>query len=253
LRRRRHVAGERVDEGVLGVELQRAVVAALEADGGGGVGRQATSAHRPGVVGGIEEKMVGQSEQPVGQRSVQRARHRLDGLVALGVEVGASRVADEQGVAGEHEPRLVTAGVVGHEVGVVRGRVAGGGDRLQVGVAQADDLSVGERVMLELDPGALREIGLRAGAGGESGEAGDVVGLQVRLEDGHDRGALCLGRRDVLADEIDMRVDHGERAVRLAPEEIGGAGRVVVQQLSEVHAGLRVVDVIGLTSYQVIY
>ena len=123
---------------------------------------------------------------------------------------------------------------------MVRGRVARRGDRLQLGVARAHDLAVGERVMLELDAGALRQVGRRAGAGDEGGEARDVVGLHVRLEHGDDLRALRLGQRDVLVDEIDVRVDDGERAVRLAAQEIRGAGRVVVQQLSEVHAGLRV-------------
>ena len=73
-----------------------------------------------------------------------------------------------------------------------------------------------------------------------SGRPGDVVGLHVGLEDGDDRHALRLGERDVLVDEIDVRVDDGELPVRLAAEQIGGAGRVVVEQLAEEHGGLRI-------------
>ena len=42
--------------------------------------------------------------------------------------------------------------MVGDEVGVVRERVPGRRDRLDVGVAQLDELPVLELVMVELDP-----------------------------------------------------------------------------------------------------
>ena len=179
--------------------------------------------------------MVRQREQPLGQRAVERARHRLDGVLAVGVEVRAAGVADEQGVAGEHEPGLLAAGVVGDDVGVVRGRVAGRGQRLQLGVAEAHDLAVGQRVVVELDAGALGQVGRGARARDELGQARDVVGLHVRLEHRDDRRALRLGEREVAVDEIDVRVDHRECAVRLAAQEIRGAGGVVVEQLAEVH------------------
>ena len=63
-----------------------------------------------------------------------------------------------------------------------------------------------------------------------------MVGLQVCLEDSDDRNPLHLGQRDVVIDEIDVRVDDRELAVGLAPEQVRGASRVVVQQLAEVHA-----------------
>ena len=120
LGRRRDVAGQRLDEGVLGVELQRAVVAALEADRRGRVGRQAATADRAGVVGRVEERWSGSaSSRSVSERYSVRAIV-LDGLLAVGVQVRAAGVADEQRVAGEHEPRLLAARVVGDEVGVVR-------------------------------------------------------------------------------------------------------------------------------------
>jgi len=66
-----------------------------------------------------------------------------------------------------------------------------------------------------------------------------VVGLEMRLEHGHDRHALALGQLDVGVDEIDVRIDDGEALARLAAEQVGGAGGVVVEQLAEVHVGLR--------------
>ena len=183
----------------------------------------------------VEHQVVGQRQQPLGQRAVERARHLLDRVLAVGVQVGAAGVADEQRVAGEHEPRLVAAGVVGDQVGVMGERVARRGDRLELGVAELDDLAVGERVMLELDPGALGQVGGRAGALDELRQPRDVVGLDVRLEHGDDRDALRLGQRDVVVDEIDVRVDDRELAVRLAAEQVGGAGGLVVEELAEVH------------------
>ena len=75
------------------------------------------------------------------------------------------------------------------------------------------------------------------------GQAGDVVGLHVRLEHCDDRDALRLGQCDVVVDQIDVRIDHREPGLGLAAEEVGGAGRLVVQQLAEEH---------GLTNYQLI-
>ena len=69
-----------------------------------------------------------------------------------------------------------------------------------------------------------------------SGQAGDVIGLNVRLKDGDDRDALRLGQRDVVVDEVDVGIDDGELLLRLAAEEIGGAGRLVVEELSEIQA-----------------
>ena len=42
-----------------------------------------------------------------------------------------------------------------------------------------------------------------------------------------------------------MGIDDGELAGRLAAEQIGGAGRLVVEELAEVH--------MGLTNYQEFY
>ena len=80
--------------------------------------------------------MVGQRQQPLGQRPVEHAGHLLDRVLAMGVQVRSPGVADEQRVAGQHEPRLVAARVVGDQVGVMRERVTGGRDRADLGVAQ---------------------------------------------------------------------------------------------------------------------
>ena len=122
-------------------------------------------------------------------------------------------------------------------------RVAGRGDRLDLRVAEPDDLAVGERVVVELDACALGEIRGRSGAVHQFGESGDVVGLHVGLDDGGDLRPLALRERDVLVDQVDVGIDDGELADGLAAEQVGGARGVVVEQLTEEH---------DLTSYQVI-
>ena len=121
-----------------------------------GVGRQAAAADRARVVRRVEHEMVGQRQQPLGQRAVQRARHLLDGVLAVGVQVRPAGVADQQRVSGQHQPRLIGAAAIADDVGVVRKRVAGGRDRLDHGVAELDDLAVAQRVMVEVARRRLR-------------------------------------------------------------------------------------------------
>jgi hypothetical protein len=114
--------------------------------------------------------------------------------------------------------------------------VAGRGDRLQRGVAELDGVVVGERNMLEVDPGALGEICDGAGPLDQLRQPGDVVGLHVRLEHSHDRASLLLGDAHVLVDEVGVRVDDREAGLRLAAEQIRRTRGAVVQKLSEEHA-----------------
>jgi len=70
-----------------------------------------------------------------------------------------------------------------------------------------------------------------------------VVGLHVRVEHRDDRHPLALCPREVLIDQVDVWVDDSERAVGLAAEDIGGASRLVVQELPEVHACLQEIGI----------
>ena len=168
----------------------------------------------------------------------------------MSVEVGAPDVADEQRVPGEHEPRVVYPSVVRNQIRVVRGGVTGRGDRLDLGVAELQRLAVGERMVVELDPRAGRQVGGRTSPLDQLRQSRDVIGLQVRLEDGDDLRPLRLSAGDVLVDEVDVRIDDGERALGLAAEQIRGAGCLVVEELSEIHAGPPGGRSRGLTRYQ---
>ena len=170
-------------------------------------------------------------------------------MVAVSVQIRPPGVADEQCVAGEHEPGLVGARMVGDDVGVMGGRMARRGDGPQLGVTERHDVAVGERLMGEVDARALRQVGGRARACDKLGQPGHVVGLHVRLEHGDDRHALRLGQGDVLADEVDVRVDDRERPAALAAQQIRRTRRLVVQQLPEEHIDLQRSEP-SLTNYQ---
>jgi hypothetical protein len=114
-------------------------------------------------------------------------------MIAVGVQVWPAGVADQQRISGEHEPRLIRAPAIGHEIRVMRERVPGRRDRLELRVAQRHDLAVGERMVIEADARSLGQVRGRPAAGDELGQPGDVVGLDVGLDDGGDLGALRFG------------------------------------------------------------
>ena len=102
-------------------------------------------------------------------------------------------------------------------------------------MAEVDDGAVAERDVLELHPGAGGQVRRGARSVNENRQPGDVVGLHVRFEHGHDRNPLRARERDVLVDQVDMRIHHREALLRLAAEQVRGAGGVVVQELPEEH------------------
>src|SRR5215210_199816 len=256
-RRRGQIDDQGLDESLLRFELQRPVVAPLEADRGGRLGGEPAAANRPRVVRGVEQEVIGKPEQSLVQRVVELSGHLLRCLLAVGVEVGASGVPHEQSIAGQDHPRLRAAGQIGDEIGVMDGGMAGCGDGLDDGVAELDDLPVAEGDMVEADSRVGGEVGRRARALDQPGQAGDVVGLDVRLKDGDDRDLLPLGQLDVVVDKVGMGIDDREPLLRLAAEEVGRAGRLVVEELSEVHALTSRIAGAGsfgaLTIYQLIY
>jgi hypothetical protein len=141
-------------------------------------------------------------------------------VVVVRVQVRTAGVTDEQRVTGQHEPRVITAGPVRHDIRVVRQRMTRRRDRANLRVPELDHLAVVQLMMLELDTRAARHIGGGAGALDDGGQSGDVVGLDVRLEDRNDRDALALGEGDVLVNQVDVRVDDGELALALAAEQV---------------------------------
>jgi hypothetical protein len=121
------------------------------------------------------------------------------------------------------------------EIGVMCRRMSRGGDRFDHGVAELDALTICELVVLELGPRSLGHVGHSPGPPDELRQTGDMVGLNVGLDHRGDLRPLGLRADDVLIDEIQVGVDDGELTNRLAAEQVGGAGRLVVEELAEVH------------------
>ena len=221
--------GERVRVG----EREQRVVTPLEADRGERVAGETAAADRAAVVARIEDDIVGQLEQPA-QTFVQQPR--LPARVAGDMQVGATDVTDQQRVAAEHKPRLLAAPPpIRERVGVMCGRMTRCRDRRHDRVAELDRLAVGKRDVIEVDPRARGQVGGRAGALDQRRQPGDVVGLHVRLEHGHDRRADRGGRGHVVVDQVGVRVDDRERAVGGAAEQVAGTGAGVVQKRAQQH------------------
>jgi molybdate transport repressor ModE-like protein len=152
------------------------------------------------------------------------------------VQVGSSDVADEERVAGEDEPRLfVTAPPVGDDVRMVGRRMARSRERANDGVPELDDVTVCEPDVREVDARPDREIRLRSRRTDERRQAGEVVGLNVRLENGRDRGPDSLRLCEVRVDELRMRVEHGELRTREATEQVARTRGRLVQKRPEDH------------------
>ena len=131
---------------------------------------------------------VGQLEQPA-----QRVEEPLGALLRVDGEVGPPRVADEERVAGEHEPRLVGARAVDDREARVLRPVAGRVDRAQDDLAELELGAVLERVVRVLGLGGGMDRDRHAVLERQPAVAREVVGVGVRLDDAHDADAAPLG------------------------------------------------------------
>src|SRR5436190_23655646 len=62
-----------------------------------------------------------------------------------------------------------------------------------------------------------------------------MICLNVGLEDVADRTTSALSEVQILVDVVNVRVAHGELALTLSTEEVGGAARLRVQNLAKDH------------------
>jgi hypothetical protein len=113
--------------------------------------------------------------------------------------------------------------------------VSRGRDRAHACVPELDLRGVVQLFVLELDTGLRRQVRRRPGRVDESRQARDVIGLHVRLEDGHDRRTGTLGLIEVCADERLVRIDHGELPLGQAAEQIRRTRRLRVQKRTQDH------------------
>ena len=170
---------------------------ALLADRRHGLGRQVLPARRPGAVGREHLGRVRQGEQLGVERVVEPAGEVVGGDSDRRQQVRAADVADEQGVTGQHAVRV--AETVVHDDADRLRRVARRLADLQrhavrvsaeldaVAVAEGDDRELGPALggpsVADRRPGPFRELEV----------PGQEVGVEVGLEDLHDRQAVLGG------------------------------------------------------------
>src|SRR5438477_2355436 len=229
VRRARRLRPQREADELVVILDQRVVEAALEADR-----RRRLRAHRPaaqraGHVAGIHLDAVAELGEPV-----QRTEEILGSVVRFDREVGPGRVTDEEGVAGEDEPRLVAATAVAHREGTVLGTVPGRMDSADDDVPELDLRAVGERLVRILRAGGLVNVNCQPVLEGEPAVPGDVVGVVVGLEHRRQPDAAPLRLLEVGLDPV-SRIDHHRETGVLVADEVGGAAEVVVDELLEQH------------------
>ncbi len=166
------------------------------------------------------------------ERVVEHRRHLLGGEARGSGEIGASHVADEEGVAGEHERRLVRRVGVAHQRRQALGRVARRFQEAQRDLADAELVAVAHRAVGERDRSARSEHHLGARPLRELAVAAHEVGVQVRLDHVADAKAVRLRLVQVFVD-VAARVDDDRLA--LGPDHVGGLGQAPQVELLEVH------------------
>ena len=144
-------------------------------------------------VAGQQDHVVAEGQDAVVQGGVQGAAHGAGALGVSLLEVGPGDPVGEQRVAAEQ--RAVGDQQAGHVGGVAGQRQRADGD-----IADADRLAVvqrGDRVGDAAFERRDRKAQRRAGLRGQRACAGEVVGVQVGVDDVGDHGAELGRERDV--------------------------------------------------------
>src|SRR4029077_4181953 len=124
--------------------LECRIETAFEADRRGGPRAHRRAAKGTRHVTGEDLDAVPELGEPP-----QAVEEALGSLLCLDGEIRPSRIADEERVAGEDEPRLLRAAAVDHREAAVLGPVAGRMDRPQHDLSDADLRAVLERLVRE--------------------------------------------------------------------------------------------------------
>ncbi len=206
-----HVAGEVAERG-------RAAEPRIEAFlfGHAGHGKAAI------VVGGIEETRIGQRKYLLAHRAIER-------LGTPRLEVGPPGAADEEAVAGEGRAQIV------EDIGKAAAGVPGRGADHQAARANVEDI-VGDEIAV----GALGAAG--AGKRDTAAEpllqepgAGDMIGMDMRLQRPYELQSELGDERSVAADLLEHGIDQHRHARLGVADEIGIGRGLRVEELPEDH------------------
>ncbi len=158
--------------------------------------------------------------------------------VVLAEEIRPSDGADEQRPAREEEQRLGRAVRVGHGIGDVLRRMARRLEDREPQGTYVEALAVtnGPVVVGQLRPGADNVA--RAGQRGQLPAAGDVIVVEVRLDDVADPDVRGAGGIEVDVD-VAARVDDRRQAGRLVGDKRREVAEAIDDELAEQHRGER--------------
>jgi methionine-rich copper-binding protein CopC len=166
--------------------------------------------------------------------ALQRVEETLPAFDGLDCEIWTCGVADEQGVSGEHEPRLVCTRAIDHGKGAVLRAMPGGVDRAHDDVADGDLHSVLKRLVPERH--ARRSVNVHGDAvlEREPTVPGDMIGVRVRLDDRRQLDAPPQALIQVLVDRVG-RIDDDGGSGMLVADQVGSTPEVVIDELLEEH------------------
>ena len=143
-------------------------------------------------------------------------------------------VADEERIAGQHEPGLLGPSPVDDGETKVLRTVTRRVQQAERDVAEHDFPSVLEPVVVVLDLGRWVNRNRDPLLEREASVPGDVVGVRVGLEHADDSDALLVRRREVLLGRV-SRIDDDGLVRLLVADEVRRAAEVVVDELPEDH------------------
>ena len=167
-------------------------------------GRGPGRAEAAGPVRRVHRRVPGQQCSQPARRGVLGRRQR--GRVPGAEQIGAPGRSVQQRATGEDACHLSGAGI-GHDIGQVGPGVAGGGDGPHPHGARLDHVPVADRRPRERHVIGTVHVIDGAGLPGQGQAAGDVVVVDVRLEDmGHRHAAVGGQHQDPV--DVTLRIHH---------------------------------------------
>ncbi len=129
------------------------------------------------------------------RQALQRVEEVFRAFACVNREIGACSVADEEGVAREHES------LADDERAVLRA-VTGRVDDADSERSEVEHVAVLQRIERKLGPGSRMDRHRNVVLQREPAVTGDVVGVRVRLEHARETEPMLLGRLEVGLDLV---------------------------------------------------